>query len=79
MKGNLFTDFVRYQKDRKLLDVTDSPLIIERRYIKDFSDSSPFSYSDSTETLRLIKKRYLTKVPLICRCGLAIFSYFQTN
>ncbi len=57
MKGNLYTDFVGYQKDWKLLDVTDSSLIIERRYTKDFSDSNAFSYSDSTETLRLIKKR----------------------
>lgn len=56
MKSNLYTDFVGYQKDWKLLSVTDSVLTIERRYTKDFSDSNSFSYSDSTETLRLIKK-----------------------
>ena len=57
MKDNLYTDFVGYQKDWKLLNVTDSVLTIERRFTKDFSDSNSFSYSDSTETLRLIKKR----------------------
>lgn len=59
MKESLYTDFVGYQKDWKLLKVTDSALTIERRFTKDFLASSSFSYSnsDSTETLRLIKKR----------------------
>ena len=53
MKESLKTDFGGYQKEWKLLKVTDTTITIERR----FSESNVFSYSDSTETLRLIRKR----------------------
>ncbi len=57
MESNLYNDFVGYQKDWRILSVSDSVLNIQRRFTKDFSESNSFSYRDSTETIKLIKKR----------------------
>lgn len=57
MESNLYNEFVGYQKDWKVLDVSDSMLTIQRRFTKDFSESNSFSYRDSTETVNLIKRR----------------------
>ena len=57
MKSNLYNDFVGYQKDWRILGVSDSVMTIQRRFTKDFSESNSFSYRDSTETINLIKKR----------------------
>lgn len=55
MNKAIHNDFVGYQKNWKILSLSDSVMTIERRYTKEFHDQYSTSYLDSVETVRLIK------------------------